>query len=325
MSALKVYITDYDYYDNEIEKNILEPLGAEVIGLQCKDGKGLAKQAADADALMVQYAYISREIIEALPKLKVIARYGVGMDIIDVEAAEEKGIICTNVVDYCNNEVADHNISLLLMMLRRIPMFVKETSKGAWHWSETGKSVHRFSSLKVGVVGLGRISRNMCKKLQSLGFTITAHDPFLDKNEAENLGIDLVELDELCIDSDALVLQCPYNSETHHLMNEERFSLMKKDAVLVNCSRGKLVDNQALYHALKTGEIAAAGLDDLEDEPAKKFDWKPSENELFKLANCFITPHVAYYSEESLVEARKLASINVKAVLSGQNPPNKVI
>ena len=155
MSKYKVYITDYDYADNSIERDILEPIGAEVIGLQCKDGKGVAEQAPDADALMVQYANITKDTIDRLPNLKVIARYGVGMDIVDAKAASARGVVCTNVIDYCTDEVADHNISLLLMMLRRIPMFVQETRQGKWHWSETDRPVRRFTSLTIGTVGLG--------------------------------------------------------------------------------------------------------------------------------------------------------------------------
>ena len=131
-------------------------------------------------------------------------------------------------------------------------------------------------------------------------------------------------LEELCRTSDVIVLQCPYTSETHHIIDENKLRMMKKEAVLVNCSRGKLVDNKALYKALTEGWIAAAGLDDPEEEPAKRFDWTPDMNPLFSLDNCFITPHVAYYSEESILDARRIASENVKAVLLGEKPINPV-
>ena len=324
MSTYKVYVTDYDYKDLTIEKSILEPIGAEVIGLQCKDGKGLAEQAKDADALLVQYANVTKDIIRKLDNPKVIARYGVGVDIVDVAAAREKGIICTNVVDYCTDEVADHNISLLLMLVRRIPMFVAETKKSRWHWSETGRPVYRFSSLQVGVVGFGRIARNMCRKLNTLGFQIAASDPFVSEREFLEEDVKKMEFDELVQTSDILVLQCPYTPETHHIIGEKELTSMKSGSILINCSRGKLVDNNALYQALKEGHLAAAALDDLEEEPAKRFSWKAEGNPLFSLDTCFITPHVAYYSEESLIEARKSASYNVRAALLGENPPNRV-
>ena len=324
MGKYKVYITDYDYPDNKIEQEILEPIGAEVIGLQCRDGKGLETQAADADALMVQYAKVFEPAITAMPKLKVIARYGIGMDIVDVKTASERGVVCTNVADYCLDEVADHNISFILMLIRRLPMFVSETKKGEWHWSETGVGVRRFKSSTVGVIGFGRIARNMSKKLKSLGFNIMAYDPYLNEEAVKEIGAEAADLGTLLKNSDVVCLQCPYTPDTHHIIGEKELSLMKSSSILINCSRGKLVDNTALYKALTEGGIASAGLDDPEEEPAKMFDWTPDMNPLFSLDNCFITPHVAYYSEESLIEARKTAALNVKAVLLGEEPPNRV-
>ncbi len=324
MSEFKVYITDFDYPDNEIEKKILEPIGAEVVGLQCRDGKGLIEATSDADALMVQYAKISETTIQALPGLKVIARYGIGVDIVDIEAANRRGIICTNVSDYCLDEVADHNISLLLMLLRRIPMFVAETKNGRWHWSETGIGVQRFGDTTIGIIGFGRIAQNMSRKLKNLGFNLITFDPYLNKDAAAEIGVEQRDFNNLLRESDAVCLQCPYTPDTHHIIGSDELQLMKNNAVLINCSRGKLVDNEALYNALTTGLIASAGLDDPEEEPAKMFDWSPEMNPLFSLDNCFITPHVAYYSEEALIEARVTAAENVKAVLQGQIPPNGV-
>jgi len=324
MAIFKVYITDFDYPDNDIEKKILEPIGAEVIGLQCKDGKGLEEQAKDADALMVQYAKVLKPAIDKLNNLKVIARYGIGMDIVDVKAAKERGITCTNVADYCLDEVADHNISLLLMLVRRIPMFVKETQKGQWHWSETGTGVRRFKNSTVGVIGFGRIAQNMCRKLKALGFNVVINDPYVNHQKAAEIGVDIVDMETLLGIANVVCLQCPYLPETHHIIGESELKKMKNDAILINCSRGKLVDNKALYKALTEGWIASAGLDDPEEEPAKMFDWKPENNPLFSLDNCFITPHVAYYSEESLIEARETAARNVKAVLLGEEPPDRV-
>lgn len=324
MSKYKVYITDYDYDDNEIEKSILEPIGAEVIGLQCKDGAGVAAQAKDADALMVQYANITKTTIEQLDKVKVIARYGVGVDIVDIKAAKERGIICTNVVDYCTDEVADHNISLILMLVRRIPMYVAETKKSKWHWSETGRPVHRFTALRIGMVGFGRIAQNMGQKLLALGFQVAAFDPYVKPEAMQKKQVIPADFESLIKTSDVVVLQCPYTKDTHHIVGEMQLAQMKDGAILVNCSRGKLVDNVALYEALHSGHLAGAAMDDLEDEPAKKFNWSAGDNPLFTLDNCFITPHVAYYSEESLIEARQNASYNVRAVLLGEEPPNRV-
>lgn len=324
MANFKVYITDFDYPDNDIEKSILAPIGAEVIGLQCRDGRELESLALDANALIVQYAKVRKAAIETMPDLKVIARYGIGMDIVDTKTAAEHGVICTNVTDYCTDEVADHNISLILMLVRQIPMFVAETKKGKWHWSETGRPVNRFKNLTVGSIAFGRIAQNMCRKLKALGFNIIVYDPHMDHRKAEKIGVRSVDKETLLQESDVVCLQCPYLPETHHIIGEPELRMMKNNAILINCSRGKLVDNNALYTALTQGWIASAGLDDPEEEPAKMFDWTPDMNPLFRLDNCFITPHVAYYSEESLIDARTIAALNVKAVLTGQEPPNRV-
>jgi D-3-phosphoglycerate dehydrogenase len=203
-------------------------------------------------------------------------------------------------------------------------MFVAETKKSRWHWSETGRPVYRFSSLQVGVIGFGRIARNMCRKLRILGFQIASSDPFVSESDFLEEHVKSMAFDDLVQTSDILVLQCPYTLETHHIISEKELNDMKTGAILINCSRGKLVDNKALYQSLKEGHLGAAGLDDLEDEPAKRFAWRAEENPLFSLDTCFITPHVAYYSEESLIEARQNASYNVRAVLLGENPPNRV-
>lgn len=324
MGNYKVYITDYDYPDNSIERRILEPVGAAVIGLQCRDGKGLAEQAKDADALMVQYAKVSKSTIEQLPSLKVIARYGIGTDIVDIESAKANGVICTNVTDYCVDEVADHNIALILMLIRRIPMYVQQSKKGMWHWSETGMGIKRFRNATIGVIGFGRIGQNMSAKLNHLGFTIQAYDPYIADSVAAAADVSRVDMQTLLTGSDVVCIQCPYTTETHHIVSAAELKQMKKSSILINCSRGKLVDNRALYQALTKGWIASAGLDDPEEEPAKMFDWTPEVNPLFSLDNCFITPHVAYYSEESLIEARETAALNVKAVLLGEEPPNRV-
>jgi len=320
MAKFKVYITDYDYPDISIEQSVLEPMGAEVIGLQCKDGRGLAEQAFDANALLAQYAKLPRETIFSMEDLKIIARYGTGVDIVDVKAASERGIICTNVPNYCVDEVADHNLALALMFVRRIPMFVAETKKGKWHWSETGLPVFRLNQLWLGLIAFGKIARNMARKAKALGFKVQTFDPFIDPIIVEKEGVRRVEFETLLKTSDVVCVQCPLNEETYHLIGEEELRKMKRTAVLINCARGRIVDNKALYKALKEGWIASAGLDDVEEEPAKRFDWTPAENPLFSLYNCFITPHVAYYSEQSIEEARRTASEEVAAVLLGKTP-----
>lgn len=320
MSKFKVYVSDYDYPNLDIERSVLEPIGAEVIGLHCNTGEELGDLASDADAILQQYAKINRTTIEQLENCKVICRYGTGVDIVDVKAAYDNGILVTNVPDYCIEEVADHTISMGFMLLRRIPMYYCATRKGEWHWSASGGPIHRFRNSIWGVIGLGRIAQNIVRKLNVFGFEVIAYDPYMSRGLMATHGARKVTLDELFSTANVVNVMCPYTPETHHIVNADAFTKMRKDAVLVNCSRGKLVDNQALYKALVEGQIASAGLDDTEEEPAKQKAWTPNMNPLFSLDNCFITPHSAYVSEQSLIECRYVAAENAKAVLLGQQP-----
>lgn len=315
----KVVVSDHDYPDLEVEKSILEPIGAEVIGAQCKSGgKALLKHVKDADGILQQYAEIGEEVIKELDNCKVIARYGTGVDILDVKACHKYGITVTNVPYYCVDEVADHAITLALTLIRRIPMYVESVRNGKWHWSNSGLPIHDFSALTYGVIGFGKIGRNMLKKANALKFNTIAYDPYVDAFFMEEMGVKKVEFDEIVRESDVLSIQVPLNNETFHIIGEKELQSMKKTAVLINTSRGPQVDNEALAKALEEGCIAAAALDDIEDEPAKKEHWNYRKNPLLKLENCLITPHSAYYSEESLLKARSTAAEEVKRVLTGE-------
>jgi len=324
MAKYKVFISDYDYPDIEIEKNVLEPIGAEVIGLQCNTGENLASLAKDADAIIQQYAKIPRTTIEQLDRCKVIARYGIGVDIVDVDAAYEHGMVVTNVPDYCIEEVADHSISMAFTLIRSIPAYNKATREGKWHWRDWFGPIHRMREMTFGLIGFGRIAQNMARKLSVFGFNIISFDPYVSASFMATYGVRKVELDTLLQESHVVDVMCPYTPETHHLINEDALKKMRNDAILINCARGKVVDNQALYKALTEKWIVAAGLDDTEEEPAKVANWTPECNPLFSLDNCIVTPHAAYISQAALDEARRTAAENVKAVLLGQTPPNLV-
>jgi D-3-phosphoglycerate dehydrogenase len=324
MSRFQVYVSDYDYPDLAIERSVLEPIEADVIGLQCRTGEGLAEQAADADAILQQYARIPRETIARLKRCKVICRYGIGVDIVDVQAACEHGMVVTNVPDYCLDEVADHTIALAFALIRRIPMYAQAARDGRWHWSAGGGPVFRLRGMVWGFVGFGRIAQNIARKLLPFGFTPVAYDPYVSAGFMETLGVRKALLTELLGAADVVNVMCPHTPETHHLIDEAALRAMRRHAVLVNCARGKIVDNRALHRALTEGWIAAAGLDDTEDEPAKLAAWSPADNPLFNLPNCLITPHVAYVSETSLRDCRRIAAENARAVLLGQPPLNPV-
>ena len=324
MPRFRVYVSDYDYPDLVVERRILEPAGAEVIGLACRTGEGLAEQAADADAILQQYAKIPRATIERLTRCKAICRYGIGVDIVDVAAATEHGIVVTNVPDYCLDEVADHTVALALTLVRRIPHYSAATRAGQWHWNAGGGAVPRLRGLPVGFVGFGRIAQNAARKLAGFGVRLHAYDPYVSAGYMATFGTEKQELDALLAGARLLCVMCPYTPETHHLIDAARLARLPAGAILVNTTRGKIVDNAALYEALQIKHIALAALDDTEEEPAKLDRWVPSANPLFAHPNCLVTPHVAYVSDAALIECREIAAINARAVLLGETPPNPV-
>ncbi|WP_170395858.1 C-terminal binding protein [Ruegeria arenilitoris] len=315
----KVVITDYDFGDVAVETEILEAAGAEVIALQAKRQEDLFDVAPHCAAMMNQYARIGKETITRMRNCEVIARYGVGVDIVDVGTATEKGILVTNVQNYCTEEVADHAIALWLTLARKLPDYDRATHAGVWQW-QSGQPVYRLRGRTMGVVSLGKIGQAIVARAQSFGVTVIAYDPYLPRDVAAKIGVELVSKPELLARSDYILMQAPMTPNTHHFLSDAEFSVMKPGAILVNTGRGPTVDNKALFRALTEGHLAAAGLDDPEEEPAKRANWTPDDNPLFTLPNVLVTPHAAYYSEESIHAARVTAASQVAKVLTGQKP-----
>jgi len=320
---LKAVITDYDYPDLAIETEILARNGIQVLGGQCKSEDELIAIAQDADALLVQYARVGERTIKSMPDCKVIARYGIGVDIVDVQAATEAGIIVTNVAHYCIDEVADHAVAMFLCLARRLREYDKAVREGRWHWSACGAPIFRLKGQVVGVVGLGQIGSRIAARLKPFGMEVIVYDPYIADAKLAECGVRKASMAELLSISDAIFVQAPLTDATWHMFDAKAFAAMKTSAILVNTSRGPMVDNQALYEALTTGQIRGAALDDLEDEPAKKSNWRPT-NPLLKLDNVLVSPHAAYYSEEAIVEARSTAASEASRVLIGQMPLNVV-
>ncbi|WP_458526004.1 C-terminal binding protein [Onishia taeanensis] len=319
----KVVITDYDFADVELEREILEQAGAEVVALQAKSEQDLLEHAHDCAAMINQYAYIGATTIAAMQQCQVIARYGVGTDIVDVTAATAKGIQVTNVRDYCTEEVADHAISLWLALARGLFPYNRATHRGEWQW-QSAAPLHRLRGQTVGIVSFGAIGQAIARRARAFGVQVIVHDPYVDAASIEEHKVTTVSKETLVADADVVMMQVPMTAETHHFLGEQEFRAMKSNALVVCTGRGPTIDNRALHRALSEGWIAGAGLDDPEEEPAKRKHWSPDDNPLFSLPNVIVTPHAAYYSEESMRAARTIAAQEVARVLSQQAPLNPV-
>jgi len=307
---LKVVITDCNHPSVEIERKILNEINAEVILLNSNKKDDIIKIAKNADGIINQRVPITRGIIKSLNKCKIIARYGVGVDNIDVKAATEYGIIVANVPDYCVDEVSSHTIGLILACARGIILFNRKVKEKRWGFS-LAKPLFRIQGKTLGIFGLGRIGSAVAKKSIGFGLKIIACDPYVSKT---NTKIKMVDFPQLLSESDFISINASLTDETWHAFNENELKAMKKTAYLINTARGSIVDEKILYNALRERWIAGAGLDVLEKEPP---DW---DNPLLKLDNVIFTPHSAFYSEESYIELKTRTAKAVLSVLNGKLP-----
>ena len=319
----KVVVADYDFGNVDVEREIIEGAGFELVPAQCKTETEVIEVARDADAVITQYARVGARAMDAFTRCRVVARYGTGVDIVDVDAATQHGIQVTNAPnEWCADEVADHAVTLWLTAARKIPQYNAATRRGEWEW-QTGQPIGRLRGRVFGLLSFGSIARAVAERAKPFGVEIWAHDPFQKADEIRQRGVRPVSFDELVEGADYLVIQSPLNDDTRGLFDEDVLRRMKRSAILINTARGPIVADHALYRALKEGWIAGAALDDIEEEPAKRRDWQ-ADNPLFRLDNVIITPHAAYYSEESVRSVREIASNEVVRVLTGQRPHSPV-
>jgi D-3-phosphoglycerate dehydrogenase len=316
-------IADSDFGDVEIERAIVEGAGFALRACQCKSEDEVVHYGQDADGILTQYAEIGATAMDRLPRCRVIARYGTGVDIVDVDAATRHGIQVTNAPnDWCAEEVADHAIALWLCAARKINEYDAATRIGDWRW-QTGEPIWRLRGRVFGLLGFGAIAQLIADRARPFGVELWSHDPFVDAERMRAHGVRPVTLDELVAGADYLTIQAPLTTETHHLFDGAALARMKPSAILVNTARGPIVEDAALADALARGTIAAAALDDLEEEPAKQRDWSPS-NPLLAAPNAIVTPHAAYYSEQSIETIRSIAASEAVRVLTNQPPRSPV-
>lgn len=316
-------IADSDFGDVEIEREIVEGAGFTLSAHQCTSEDEIIARGRDAAGILTQYAHVGAATMDGLPKLRVIARYGTGVDIVDVDEATRRGIQVTNAPnDWCADEVADHAIALWLAAARKINQYDTATREGEWQW-QTGAPIWRLRGKVFGLLGYGAIARLIATRAKGFGVQVWAHDPFVTADEMRADEVRPVDLDELIRGSDYLTIQAPLTPDTRHLFDDAALAKMKPTAILVNTARGPIIEDAALDRALRAGTIAAAGLDDLEEEPAKHANWAP-DNRLLHHPNVVVTPHAAYYSEESIHTVRAFAADEAVRVLTGQPPRSPV-
>ncbi len=295
-----VVITDLDLPGTDLEAAELATIGATLTRLDCQSEDDVIAACHDADALMVQWAPITARVLDHLPNLKAISRYGIGYDMIDTEAAAARGIPVANVPHYCTEEVATHALALILSMNRQIVPLAASVQASAWSIRNTPLPVRRLRGQVLGLVGGGRIGRSLGAMAIAAGLRVQTYDPYLAAQGGDQP--DLVDWETLLATSDYVSVHCPLNRETAGLFGTDAFMLMKPSAILINASRGGIVETSALIHALRTGQIAGAALDVLEREPPRPGDL-PAD-----LPNLLVTPHAAWYSEEALLDLQRLTA-----------------
>jgi D-3-phosphoglycerate dehydrogenase len=304
-----VAVTDHPFRDLDIERSILEPEGYRVEEHQCGTADEVAAACANAVGVLNTYAPMPAHVIGRLDSCRAIARYGVGLDTIDLDAARARGIAVSNVPDYCVEEVALHTIALLLAAHRRVVRGDRRVRAGEWGALGAG-AIRRLEGQLLGLVGCGRIPRSVATKARALGLRVASHDPYVSEDAWPAEIERYTELDALAADASFLSLHAPLTHETRHLVNEALLRRMPRHAVLINTARGPLVDTDALNRALAEGSIGGAALDVLEDEPP------PAALPLLGHDDVIVTAHQAFYSDEALRELQRKAAQNLLDALA---------
>jgi len=314
----KVVVTDYAFPDLNTEQQILAAAGCDVAGRQCKTEADLTDLCRDADAVITQFARVNANVIGAMARARVIVRYGIGVDNVDLDAARARNIPVCNIPDYCIDEVADHTLAFILATTRQVVPHTNHLRAGQWGLVGPLAGLKALRDLTVGVVGFGRIGREVVKRLAAFKCAVRVFDPLVPAAEIEKLGARAMSLDELLKAADILTLHCPSTPQTRKLMNRDAFAKLKPGAIFVNIGRGDLVDTPALTAALESGQLGAAALDVFDPEPI------PADQPVLKMPNVILAPHIASASPAAVKKLREAAaSLALKAV-RGEPLPNIV-
>ena len=312
---MKIVITDCDHASVGPEEDVVRAAGAELVRHQAIEPADIVAAAQGADGLIVQSGKITAEVLDALPSLKVVSRYGVGVDTVDVDAATARGVAVCNVPDYGTEAVSDHAIALALAVTRGLGILDRRLRAGS-HDLAPALPVHQIAGSVFGVVGLGLIGSSTARKAAGLGYTVVACDVLRDPGTRTEQGYEVLALDDLLRRADVVSIHTPLTAETTHLIGADQLALLKPTAVLVNTARGGIVDTEALVEALRDGRLHGAGIDVVVPEPL------PADHPLTGFDNVILTPHAAFYTEQSYTELKRRTAENAVDVVAARTPRN---
>jgi D-3-phosphoglycerate dehydrogenase len=314
MPRFKVLLTDYAWPELDIERGVLAAADAELIVAEAADADSLARLAGDVDAIMTNWANVPASVIEAAPNCRIVARLGIGLDNIDVACATRRRIPVTNVPDYCLIEVAEHALALILALGRKVGHYHLATKAGRYEL-QSGPPLRRIAGQTLGIVGLGATGARLAHRAIGIGLSVIATNR---SGRSQVARVRICELDDLLRQSDYVSLHVPLTDQTRRLIGREALAKLKPTAYLINTSRGGVLDYTALAEALAAGRLAGAALDVQENEPPDLS--QPPYND----PRVIVTPHAAFYSEESVADLRRRVAEQVVARLSGKIPENVV-
>ncbi|MFD1719592.1 C-terminal binding protein [Georgenia deserti] len=308
----RVVVTDHTFPDLAAEERLAAEHGASFASHQCATVEETAEAMDGATVALVNFAPVPREALARLTPGATVIRYGIGYDNVDVEAARELGVQVANVPDYGVPTVADHAATSILTLARRLPQYDRRVRREGWLRPAELGPLPSFRSMVVGLVGLGRIAREVHARLAPFGFTVIAHDPFADPELFDQLGVESVDLLELARRAHAISLHAPSTPQTHHLVDDRFLAHVRPGTVLVNTARGPLIDTEALVAAVREGRVAAAALDVTDPEPP------PADSPLWSTPDILLTPHAAFYDEDSVRALQRLAREEAGRALRGE-------
>jgi D-3-phosphoglycerate dehydrogenase len=305
-------VADCDHPTIDIEQGVLASTCGTLRWLACRTEDEVIAQCGDAEGLLIQYAPLTRRVLEQLPRCRIVARYGVGVDTIDLQAAADHRIVVCNVPDYGTHEVSDHALGLMLCLTRKLAQANSLVKRGQWDF-RLMQPVRRHQIQTIGIIGVGRIGGAMAQKSHALGMRVLGCDPYLGPDDVPSF-VTLVDLPELLAQSDVVSVHCPLTDETRNLIDATALAKMKPSAFLINTARGSIVDEVALEQRLHAGKLAGAALDVLAREPGTP------DHPLFRYDNFLCTPHMAWHSDEAMQELKRKAAEEVRRVLHGEPP-----